>query len=251
MATTTNYGWTTPDDTALVKDGASAIRTLGSSIDTTTKNLNPSTTLGDIEYRSSTANTNTRLGIGSNGNVLTVSGGVPTWAAPAGGGGMTFISRTVFSNVASQAFNSVFTSTYDTYFVNIETIYAGTATDDLLMQLRYGTSTTQTSGYYSSSFGYQTTPTLITTVSDNGSSWNLCKDASTSSRQNMGQLYINHVGNTAEWGSFIGQFMNNNEIAPMVVGGLVTSNQTYTGFVLSSSSSNITGAVSIFGVNKS
>ena len=34
MATTTNYGWTTPDDTALVKDGASAIRSLGSAIDT-------------------------------------------------------------------------------------------------------------------------------------------------------------------------------------------------------------------------
>jgi len=34
MATTTNYGWTTPDDTALVQDGAAAIRTLGSSIDT-------------------------------------------------------------------------------------------------------------------------------------------------------------------------------------------------------------------------
>jgi hypothetical protein len=85
MATTTNYGWTTPDDTSLVKDGAAAIRTLGSSVDTTTKALNPSTTLGDIEYRSSTANTNTRLGIGSTGNVLTVAGGVPTWAAPAGG----------------------------------------------------------------------------------------------------------------------------------------------------------------------
>jgi len=86
MATTTNYGWTTPDDTALVKDGAAAIRTLGTSVDTTTKALNPSTTLGDIEYRSSTANTNTRLAIGSTGNVLTVAGGVPTWAAPAGGG---------------------------------------------------------------------------------------------------------------------------------------------------------------------
>jgi len=82
MATTTNYGWTTPDDTALVKDGAAAIRTLGSSVDTTTKALNPSTTLGDIEYRSSTANTNTRLGIGSTGQVLTVAGGVPSWAAP-------------------------------------------------------------------------------------------------------------------------------------------------------------------------
>jgi hypothetical protein len=35
MATTTNNGWTTPDDTALVKDGAAAIRSLGSAIDTT------------------------------------------------------------------------------------------------------------------------------------------------------------------------------------------------------------------------
>jgi len=86
MPTTTNYGWTTPADTDLVKDGASAIRTLGTSIDTTTKNLNPSTTLGDIEYRSSTANTNTRLGIGTTGQVLTVTGGVPVWATPAGGG---------------------------------------------------------------------------------------------------------------------------------------------------------------------
>jgi len=86
MATTTNYGWTTPDDTALVKDGAAAIRTLGSSVDTTTKALNPSTTLGDIEYRSSTANTNTRLGIGTTGQVLSVSGGVPAWQTFSGGG---------------------------------------------------------------------------------------------------------------------------------------------------------------------
>ena len=85
MATTTNYGWTTPDDTALVKDGASAIRTLGSSVDTTTKALNPETTLGDIAYRSSTANVKTRLGIGSTGQVLTVAGGVPTWATSSGG----------------------------------------------------------------------------------------------------------------------------------------------------------------------
>jgi hypothetical protein len=35
MATTTNYSWTTPDDTALVKDGAAAIRSLGTAIDST------------------------------------------------------------------------------------------------------------------------------------------------------------------------------------------------------------------------
>ena len=83
MATTTNNSWDTPDDTDLVKDGAAAIRTLGSSIDTTTKALNPSTTLGDIEYRSSTANTNTRLPIGTTGQVLAVVGGVPAWATTA------------------------------------------------------------------------------------------------------------------------------------------------------------------------
>jgi len=83
MATTTNYGWTTPDDTSLVKDGASAIRTLGTSVDTTTKNLNPETTLGDISFRSSTSNVNTRVAIGSSGQNLTVVAGAPSWAASA------------------------------------------------------------------------------------------------------------------------------------------------------------------------
>jgi hypothetical protein len=39
MATTTNFAWETPDDTDLVKDGAAAIRTLGSSIDTSLVDL--------------------------------------------------------------------------------------------------------------------------------------------------------------------------------------------------------------------
>jgi len=40
---------------------------------------------GDLLYASGT-NTLAKRAIGSTGNVLTVSGGVPTWAAPAGGG---------------------------------------------------------------------------------------------------------------------------------------------------------------------
>jgi hypothetical protein len=82
MATTTNYGWDTPDDTDLVKDGAAAIRTLGSSIDTTTKNLNPQTTTGALAYRSATSNVNTALPIGTAGQVLQVNSGAtaPEWA---------------------------------------------------------------------------------------------------------------------------------------------------------------------------
>jgi hypothetical protein len=101
MATTTNYGWTTPDDTSLVKDGAAAIRTLGSSVDTTTKALNPSTTLGDIEYRSATANTNTRLAIGSSGQVLAVSAGVPAWVTMGSNAAVQVIGATSSTQVST------------------------------------------------------------------------------------------------------------------------------------------------------
>ena len=93
MATTTNYGWSTPDDTALVSQGAAAIRTLGSSADTTVKALSPGTTAGDIDYyTSSTAKA--RLGIGTTGQVLKVSGGVPSWGTAAGGN----LTETVFTS---------------------------------------------------------------------------------------------------------------------------------------------------------
>jgi hypothetical protein len=44
MATTTNFGWTTPDNTDLVKDGAAAIRSLGQAIDTSMMDLEGGTT---------------------------------------------------------------------------------------------------------------------------------------------------------------------------------------------------------------
>ena len=44
MATTTNFGWTTPNNTDLVKDGASAIRTLGNGVDTSFVYLKGGTT---------------------------------------------------------------------------------------------------------------------------------------------------------------------------------------------------------------
>jgi len=44
MPTTSNFGWTTPADTDLVKDGAGAIRTLGNGIDTSFIDLKGGTT---------------------------------------------------------------------------------------------------------------------------------------------------------------------------------------------------------------
>ena len=148
MATTTNYGWTTPNDTDLVKDGAAAIRTLGSSVDTTTKALNPSTTLGDIEYRSATANTNTRLGIGTTGQVLTVAGGVPSWATPAGGGGKvlqivqgttstsTYIASTTFTDTTLSATITPSSNTSKILILIAQTGYAYRATNTAGMSLK-------------------------------------------------------------------------------------------------------------------
>jgi hypothetical protein len=144
MATTTNYGWTTPDDTALVKDGASAIRTLGSSIDTTTKALNPSTTLGDIEYRSSTANTNTRLPLGTAGQVLAVNSGAtaPEWTTVSGGG-MTLISTTSLSG-SSVTLSSI-PQTYKHLYVRVTEAYAA-ANSNVLIQLNGDTGSNYTWG---------------------------------------------------------------------------------------------------------
>jgi hypothetical protein len=109
MAVTTNYSWVTPDDTSLVKDGASAIRTLGTAIDTTTYNnslLPIAKTIvdakGDI-IAATAADTVARLAVGANDTVLTADSTAATglkWAA-ASGGGMTLLSTTTLSGTST------------------------------------------------------------------------------------------------------------------------------------------------------
>ncbi len=65
---------------------------------------------GDIFYASS-ANNPARLGIGSTGNVLTVSGGVPAWSAPAGGGKVLQVVFGTTSTGVSVTSNTTFSDT--------------------------------------------------------------------------------------------------------------------------------------------
>jgi len=80
---TTNYGFVLPTSSDLVTDLPADFDVALQGVDTRLKALNPETTLGDIAYRSATANTNTRLPIGTTGQVLAVVGGVPAWATTA------------------------------------------------------------------------------------------------------------------------------------------------------------------------
>lgn len=100
-------------------------------VDTRLKALQPGTTLGDVVYSSATANTNTRLGIGSTGQILTVAGGVPTWAAPAAGGGMTLLSTTTLSGVSTTI--SSISGSYKHLLVMIKGAYT-TGADNICLQ---------------------------------------------------------------------------------------------------------------------
>ena len=126
MATTTNYSWTTPDDTDLVKDGAAAIRSLGTAIDTTVfTNAGAAVAKATVDAKgdliAGTAdNTVARLAVGANDTVLTADSSTATglkWAAAAGGG-MTLISTTTLSGAATtltsipQTYNSLFLLVY-------------------------------------------------------------------------------------------------------------------------------------------
>ena len=97
MATTTYYSWTTPDDTALVKDGAAAIRSLGSAIDSTLKTQIDAqipdallTTKGDL-IAATGASTPARLAVGTNGQVLTADSTAATGVKWSGGGSINAV----------------------------------------------------------------------------------------------------------------------------------------------------------------
>jgi len=103
MATTSNFGWTTPDDSSAVKDGASAIRSLGTAVDTTMQTMVPKTIVdakGDI-IAATAADTVSRLAVGTDGQVLTAASGQATglqWATVSGGGWTLLASGNVGAN---------------------------------------------------------------------------------------------------------------------------------------------------------
>lgn len=172
MATTTsNFSWPIPQSTDLVKDGATAIASLGSGIDTSMADLkggttgqilskasntdmdftwvsdatgmtNPMTTTGDTIY-SSSGSTPARLGIGSSGQVLTVSGGVPTWATPSSGGFTSIASGTLSGS--SVTISSI-ASTYKHLAVTIHSAY--NSLNDEVLYMRFNSDSGTNYNYY-------------------------------------------------------------------------------------------------------
>ena len=78
-------------------------------------------TTGDIIY-SSSGNTLAKLGIGTTSQVLTVAGGVPSWATASSGGGITLLSTTTLSGTETTI--SSISGSYTNLYIIVEGVYS-------------------------------------------------------------------------------------------------------------------------------
>jgi hypothetical protein len=273
MPNTTNFGWATPADTDLVKDGAAAIRTLGSSIDTSLVDLkggttgqvltkasntdldfnftsplsNPLTTTGDIIY-SSSGSTAARLGIGTATQILAVNSGAtaPEWVAAPASGSLTLIASGSLSG--STVTISSIPGTYKDlrlYVLN----WSASGNGDLVWKIN---NTTANTFYYiaSSNNGDNYTGT-------GGSGIRLSSSSVPSGDTfNQGCLQILDYANTSAYKSIIGNSITGRVSSPNYTesffgGGGYASNSAVTSIVLDPESTNTfdNGTYALYGIN--
>ena len=275
MATTTpNFGWAVPTSTDLVKDGAVAIETLGDSIDASLVDLkggttgqvlakasgtdmdftwttssagmtNPMTTTGDTIY-SSSGSTPARLGIGTTGQVLAVSGGVPAWTTPAAGGGMTQLATGSMTGSATIRLQSI-PGTYKFCRLYIKNHIATTTN----LSLRFRLNNDSSANVYSSGgeLGQNTSETFRYT------SVYCTSDLSNTTAQGMAVFTIYDYSNTTTWKMFDAQAIGNNKTtATSVQLGTVLGAYNQTGAIteidIFSDQGNWTGGTyTLYGVN--
>ena len=210
------------------------------------------TTAGDVIYGTG-AGTFSRLGIGTANQVLKVNSGAtaPEWATTAASG-MTLIKRASFTNVATTTttFDGIFTSTYETYLLVVETAFASGSTDDFLMQYRYS-GTTQASGYYDCAMKATSGNNTWTSISaaPGVNFFTLTDQAGSALAPTNGHLFIaNPVDSTAARVMHRGQFATGYQPNFVFNGGYADVARTYTGLIFSSTSSNIDGTIAIYGL---
>ena len=143
MATTTpNYGWTVPTSTDLVKDGATAIETLGDAVDATVY-ANAQAAIvktivdakGDL-IAGTGSDTVSRLAVGTNNHVLTADSAQATglkWAAPlAPAPTWTLLSTTATTSGSTVSVTGL--SGYNQFLIRFSAISSNTNADSYFLQ---------------------------------------------------------------------------------------------------------------------
>jgi hypothetical protein len=249
MATTTNYSWTTPDDTDLVKDGAAAIRSLGTAIDTTVfTNAGAAIAKSIVDAKgdliAGTAdNTVARLAVGANDTILVADSSEATglkWAIPAGGSAMVLTKAQSFSASSAVNVNDCFSATYKNYLVLINnTAIAG----NFDLNFRFRVSATDDSSANYNHWG----------AYFDGGSGQPSLGASADSKWDIGNsigvgfysLYIHAPFESASKGF---EALNGSTGRYKIKGGNFTASTSFTGFSLLPSSNDMTGTLRVYGL---
>ena len=215
----------------------------------TTGMTNPMTTTGDMVY-SSSGSTPARLGIGTTGQVVTVAGGIPSWATPAAAAsGLTLINATSFSAVAntSTTFDGVFTTTYETYMLVLRNVTCTAGASNIRFNFRYG-STTETAAYYgiNATLNYAASANNVLT---SGSGY-FDMFVTSSSTGSLVNVLVNNVAVAGGRGTITGTTWYQDGSAAGYTGVNATGTNNYTGFILTAPSGTITGKAYIYGLQK-
>ena len=212
MATTTNYGWTTPDDTSLVKDGASAIRTLGSAIDTSL---------------------NTALGTKKAGLVLlntTTFSAVSSQSAPA----------------------STFSATYANYRIVFNLTGSVNVANELRLRVRTGSTDLTTSYSGALKFMANATTTSFDNATSPTDRFNIGYATNGATNRVTGAIDIcNPFASlpTAISGILTGVIVGSYNGFGLT-GGFVENTTSYDSFTIYPASGTITGTIQVFGYNQ-
>lgn len=289
MATTTpNFGWPVPTSTDLVKDGATAIESLGDSIDASLLDLKGGTSGQVLSKNSNTdmdftwvtsddanaiqnaivdakgdliaataADTPARLAVGTNGQILTADSTAATglaWATPSAGAiGLTYITGGTFTNASTIALSAgALTSTYKNYVV-VFNVTANSGGQNLLLQLNEGGTPKSSSNYYGATqfIGFSTD----TTIRSNGANSFRFGATYDSTYANIGATFeIYNCGSSTKTGfAGTGQLFAapSDQISATNFGGYFNTNMTCDGFTITTSTGNVTGFYRVYGRNQS
>ena len=227
MATTTpNFGWTVPTSTDLVKDGATAIETLGDGIDASFVDLKGGTT---GQYLSKASGTDLDF----------------AWATPAAGA-LVFIAGASPSGASAVNFNSCFTSTYQNYVIYFNLI--GTTTANLCMRLRNAGSDITASNYDYFGQSILSTGTTGAWFGAAGTLWYPNKISSTRTTGNI------QIFNPKETSTTTGNSQSTDAAATdryTTMGFTYSASASNDGFSLFPDAGTFTGTVRVYGIANS
>ena len=203
------------------------------------------TTTGDLIYAAS-ANTPARLGIGSTGQILTVSGGVPAWGAAPAAGSMTQLATGTLSG------SSTVISGLSGSYRNLKVIITGytAAAGGSNLQLRINNDSTA-NRHVGGAFGYFPTSVSFNSTFING----ITDGVSTSVTTGIVEIDIPNYANTTTmkmitWFSVIPNAATPGNVK--LSGAMGAYNQTgaVTGLTFLADGSTFTGGTyTVFGVN--